>query len=340
MKELLFTIVVPAYNCENTVLRCLSSILAQTYKSFELIVINDGSTDNTMYVCDSFLKDFENCKVVSKSNGGCASARNYGMYLAKGDFIIFVDADDFIELNLLDNLSLIINAYKVVVVAYNIVVFNIDGSRTILRSELPYERRLEKNEIFDYFLRPYFNGELGILPSACNKAYDLSFLKDNNLKFDENLVRSQDYWFSFEVYKAATSVYCLDFGYYNYSYLAGSQLRSYKEGAYEFLKASRERLLNEASGLGLSFEKDYLDEIFVTEVLEVLLYGIKNIGQFKSYGKLQYIYKDSYFLGILCNARLDKYHIRIIRNVLLQKWPLIAHILFILWSIRFSSSKH
>ena len=98
-KQINVSIILPAYNVEYYIDKCIQSLLNQTLKNIEIILINDGSTDNTLKIIENFSKLDSRIKVVSKNNGGVASARNLGVTLSKGKYIDFVDPDDFIELN-------------------------------------------------------------------------------------------------------------------------------------------------------------------------------------------------------------------------------------------------
>ena len=91
------SVIVPVYNVEQTLDRCVSSILAQTFDSFEIILVNDGSTDKSAELCDEYASLHDNIYVVHKENGGLGSARNAGINQAKGKYICFVDSDDYIQ---------------------------------------------------------------------------------------------------------------------------------------------------------------------------------------------------------------------------------------------------
>lgn len=96
----LLTIIVPVYKVKDYLRKCVDSILAQTYKNFELILIDDGSPDECGVICDSYKNKDERVKVIHKTNGGLSSARNAGLEIANGDYIGFVDSDDWIEPNM------------------------------------------------------------------------------------------------------------------------------------------------------------------------------------------------------------------------------------------------
>ena len=98
------SIIVPIYNAEKYIHRCLDSILAQTYKNFELILINDGSIDNRGKICDEYSQRDNRIKVIHKNNGGVASARQCGIENAKGEYTIHIDPDDWVESNMLEEL--------------------------------------------------------------------------------------------------------------------------------------------------------------------------------------------------------------------------------------------
>lgn len=89
------SIIIPMYNSEKYIERCIDSILSQTYKDFEIIIINDGSTDNSLKICEKYRDD--RLKIFSKKNEGVGAARNYGLDIADGDYILFIDSDDCID---------------------------------------------------------------------------------------------------------------------------------------------------------------------------------------------------------------------------------------------------
>ena len=97
MEKQLISIIVPVYNVEKYLRRCLDSIINQTYNNIEILIINNGSTDNSLSICEEYSNNYDNILIYTKSHGTVASARNYGISKAKGDYIGFVDADDLIN---------------------------------------------------------------------------------------------------------------------------------------------------------------------------------------------------------------------------------------------------
>ena len=100
----LISVIVPVFNNEKWLSRCLDSILAQHYKNFEVLLIDDGSTDASGAVCDSYARNDSRIHVIHTTNGGVSNARNIGLDRAKGDYISFVDSDDWVEPNFLEEL--------------------------------------------------------------------------------------------------------------------------------------------------------------------------------------------------------------------------------------------
>ncbi len=100
----LISVIVPIYNVEKYLFRCVESLINQTYKNLEIILVDDGSPDNCPRLCDEYLKKDNRIKVVHKKNGGLSDARNAGMEIAKGDYISFVDSDDYVSLDFIEEL--------------------------------------------------------------------------------------------------------------------------------------------------------------------------------------------------------------------------------------------
>ena len=93
----LVTIIIPVYNVEKYLPKCLDSIINQTYNHLEIIIVDDGSKDSSGLICDEYALKDQRIKVLHKKNGGLSSARNAGLDIAKGDYIMFVDSDDYVE---------------------------------------------------------------------------------------------------------------------------------------------------------------------------------------------------------------------------------------------------
>ena len=100
----MISVIVPVYNAEKYLHRCINSILAQTFVDIELLLIDDGSTDSSSVICDKYAKKDQRVRVFHKENGGVSSARNLGLDNAQGEWIAFVDGDDWVKETYLSNL--------------------------------------------------------------------------------------------------------------------------------------------------------------------------------------------------------------------------------------------
>lgn len=132
-KDISFSIIVPVYNVYDYLDRCLSSIKNQTYLNMEVIIVNDGSRDNSQEIIDKYVEMDKRFKSYIKENGGLSDARNYGVKYAKGEYLIFVDSDDYIDKDLLMRLSLVLKKKKYEVVRYMAKTVKDDG--TVIKDE-------------------------------------------------------------------------------------------------------------------------------------------------------------------------------------------------------------
>ena len=109
----LISIIVPVYNVEEYLPACLDSIINQTYTEIEIILVDDGSTDSSGEICDRYAKIDERVKVIHKSNGGLSDSRNVGIQVAKGEYIGFVDSDDYVEFDMYETLFNILKQFLI-----------------------------------------------------------------------------------------------------------------------------------------------------------------------------------------------------------------------------------
>ncbi len=124
---MLFSIIVPVYNASNTIKLCFDSIVRQSFIDYEVILINDGSTDDSEYICKKIIKGYENVFLYTFDNGGVGKARKRGIQRAKGKFLIFLDSDDFLNPNLLETLAEIIKVQNdVELIRYHVNLINDD----------------------------------------------------------------------------------------------------------------------------------------------------------------------------------------------------------------------
>lgn len=186
------SIIIPVYNVEKYLSACIESILKQTYQNFELLLINDGSTDKSKHICDEYVHKDSRIHVFHKKNGGPSSARNYGIEQAKGKWIAFIDSDDTVEPNYLSNFNHT-DGVDVQLYAQGYKIIGIDSK--IHYRKLPNKRNISKEEAFKYL------EESDISNSPVFKLYSRKIIKQNNLKFDEKTSYGEDHLFTLEYFK-------------------------------------------------------------------------------------------------------------------------------------------
>ena len=172
----MISVIVPSYNVAPYLQRCLDSLTGQTYSDLEIILVDDGSTDDTGRLCDRIADNDSRIKVIHKENGGLSDARNAGIDVATGDFFSFIDGDDYIELDSYEVMIEEMKNPKVSIVAGGFIVTDVQGNDRISMS--PKRKYLTKEEAFMDLLV----GENYISQSSCNKLYRSSLFKNNRYK--------------------------------------------------------------------------------------------------------------------------------------------------------------
>ena len=174
------SIVIPVYNVEKYIRQCLESVINQTLKEIEIIVVNDGTKDNSMKIVEEYLSD-ERIKIINKENGGLSSARNTGILVAQGKYICFIDSDDFIKSSMMEELYNIIEKTNSNVVESDIFLYNNETHKIIER----------KNEKYSFPEKgSYLWGKY--TTEVCNKIYRRDFLINNNIFFEEGIIHEDD----------------------------------------------------------------------------------------------------------------------------------------------------
>lgn len=229
-----FSLIIPIYKVEKFLTRCINSIEKQTFNDYEVILVDDGSPDSCPGICDSICAQNKKFRVIHKQNEGLGFARNTGMQYANGDYIVFIDSDDYIENNSLEILYNYLknNSYPdVCVFGHNII----NEMGTKISKSKTVDKYFEENEItkyvlpkaFCYSMRKPFD-EFGI-GSAWGSIYKKDFLLKNSIKFkSEREYLSEDLLFSIEVCMKATSILFINYNLYNYCLNGTSLSHSYR----------------------------------------------------------------------------------------------------------------
>jgi len=190
MKKDLISIIVPIYNSEKTLERCVRSIINQTYKNLEIILINDGSNDNSLNICKDLKKIDDRIKIIDSKNEGVSSARNKGIENALGKYIMFADSDDYVSNVWCESLYSIVDDN-------NFSICNIYCVDEITK-EISVENNLLEEKI-NFSIEDFFEVyKMKLLNQPYNKIYNKDRLNEFNIRFDETLSLGEDLLFNLE----------------------------------------------------------------------------------------------------------------------------------------------
>ena len=215
-----FTYIVAIYNTAKYLHRCLDSLVGQTYTNIEILLVNDGSTDESPAICQEYADKYTNIVKLDKVNGGLADARNFGMRYASGDYIIFVDSDDWCEFEQCEKLNRCLDNTQTDICTYG--YFNDFAVEKIAK-------KYSLDEILDDVKSVSFSREeiaeavsiieiAGIFNTVWNKAYRTDFLKVNFLKFEKDGMPGEDLLFNVEAFMKAGKVCLLNELLYHYMF--------------------------------------------------------------------------------------------------------------------------
>lgn len=209
------SIIIGVYNVENYVSRCLESLINQTFKDIEIICINDGSNDKSLDILNNYAVKDSRIKVFSQKNKGVASARNKGLAEAKGKYVLFFDADDWVDLNLCQKVYETAELNNSDIVMFNVAFYD-NKKKCIIRGSFfnikHWQNHTDKNTLHSFRdCMTLFYGNL----SCANKLYRKSFLDELNVKFLEN-TRFEDHLFHLETLLSAKRINIIDEQLYYY----------------------------------------------------------------------------------------------------------------------------
>lgn len=217
------TIIVPIFNVGEYLTTCIDSLINQTLKDIEIILVDDGSTDFSPSICDRYAQIDNRVKVIHKGNGGLGSARNCGLEFATGEYVTFLDGDDYIAEDAYEILYTIATAHNLDIIRYRANRFTDEGCFSEVNKDLSLFQINEKKDIRQaalcIFSDPIFPNEknLNFEGSLCFALMRLSIIRDNNLKcVSERIFPSEDTEFSYNIYQYITSIGKIPATFYHY----------------------------------------------------------------------------------------------------------------------------
>lgn len=310
------SIVVPIYNTELYLKKCIDSLVKQTFKDIEIILVNDGSTDNSEVIIKEYSKKYKNVKAFTKENGGLSDARNYGIKKSTGDYIAFIDSDDFVKENMIEELyNKAVDRGLDVVVCDTYNVYQKNNKETIIKVDS--NKNYSDDDIKNYLISP---------PMACIRLFNRSIF--NDLKFKENIYY-EDLELCLKVVNITKKIGFVDKALYFYLQRDGSIMKQKKFNSklldiFSVLESNKKALYNDYPE---EIEYMYISHLLRTATLRFLdykegikyIYEIKNImkNMFPNWRKNKYYKKSSIKLKIICNLAFYNQIklLRLIKNI-------------------------
>ena len=241
------SVIVPVYNVEKYIDECLASIINQTLKDIEIIIINDGSTDTSFEICTRYAEFDNRIELVNQENKGLGPARNRGLSLARGEYLSFIDSDDYIEESFLEDLynQAVDSGADVVVGVY--CLYYESSKKILYRTNRVGAIKIKLDDCqIENFLREYWCN-CTYASYAYDKIYKRNYVKQNNVLFGNNQkIFAEDRWFQLQILRGFPTILFSESAYY-----------VYRQRATSLMNAPKKKILKRS----MTMCKDYLDLI-------------------------------------------------------------------------------
>lgn len=218
----LFEVIIPAYNCEETISKAVDALESSGLRDFSIIIINDGSTDQTEEKCLELVKRYHNIRYFKQKNKGVSAARNLGIRQSDAEYIIMFDADDIVDSDAFLNADHIIRQKKPDMLVYGMVFEYYYHEKLFRKQEMVYswEGLLSEKDIQDHFCALY---EANVFTSSCNKIIRRELVVDNEVTYDESIFLMEDFLFSLDCIRFCKEIYMLKEPIYRYHHDEGNE---------------------------------------------------------------------------------------------------------------------
>lgn len=277
-EKMKFSILVPVYNVERYLEECLNSLINQTFKDFEIILVDDGSTDRSGQICDQYQKNYSNVNisVLHKKNEGLVSARRAGIKIAQGEYSVFCDSDDFLELDALQKLNKVLMQQDIDIVIYNGYEVVQEGKRTFFENIFEEGIIDCKTKVIDKLLLSYE------INSLCLKAVKTNLIdKDKDYKSFYSCNYGEDLLQTVPMILNARKIYYLNNKLYNYRITSG-MMKKYNSNYYISYKKVNQEIFE-------LIRKSKLEDCKEKLAIHLLVAAYGAISQFKFLDKVDKI---------------------------------------------------
>lgn len=284
----LVSIIVPVYNAEKYISKCIDSIVNQSLTNIEIILVNDGSKDSSLKILNKYSEKDKRIKVIDKKNSGPGATRNVGIREATGKYIGFVDSDDYIESTMYKNLFNVANNNTA-----QLAMCNYKDTTLPTRKTYIVEHKLESNKLHDRnYIREIiistFTKDINYgFFSLWNKIYLREWLLEEKLFIDEEREHGEDWWFNINIFMKLERFICTDEALYNYIHINEESLMSkYREEQFDLCLDGRLKVKSIIPEELIDYEK--FNRVFVYEFSSYIIRTLENVKDKRKCDKLIY----------------------------------------------------
>lgn len=327
----LISVIIPVYNTEKYVKQCVESLLNQTYKNYEVLLVDDGSLDKSLKVCEEYNK-YDNISTYHKQNGGLSSARNFGIQHARGEYLLFLDSDDWFESDMIENFTMQIleKRYDVVIQGFQV---DFENESMSYYQQFLNDLSSNSNELGNILVEVE---KVGLFNSSCNKLYKRKIIQDNNIYFLEGKEPAEDLLFNCEYFQYINSICCIKYSGYHYikrnmQSLTVKYIENYDKKILEYNEA-RKKLYKV-----ICMPESKINEILKDSLSSYTLTAISNIYRknspltFKERSEiLRRMFENQEIRYATLNSKYSNIFIKLIRLGIKAKYSTIANLLFTL----------
>ena len=286
----LISIIVPVYNAEATLVRCVDTILHQTYSNIEIILVDDGASDSSGEICDELAEKDSRIRVIHQSNGGVSKARNIGVAASTGEFVCFVDADDEVESDYVEKMWEQIQHADLVVCDF--VSHSARGTHT----------RGIRDRIFDFGESSYTDCrklvDNSYMWGPWNKMYKRNKLVDNKIYFNHRIAYAEDAIFVYQYLLYCDTVAFVSKPLYHYNIINSTACRKYHPNMYYFLQQrfeSQKALIDQKFGIDEIYQRQLLVHLAMYHLRESMRHYLRKADKSEAVSAFNQVYV--YFWG-------------------------------------------
>lgn len=242
----LVSIIVPVYNAQNYLNKCLDALLSQTFEDFELVLVNDGSKDQSGAICDEYALKDNRIKVIHKENGGVSSARNAGIDVASSKYIMFCDSDDFVHPDFCRPLVELADSDENCLVFAGITEIRDNGNcKDVLCPKFKEGETVSftKKEFCDLYVELNLKAPFLLMNMPYNKLFSRKIIEENNIRYDTSIHYNEDFIFNLDYLEKVNTVKLYNKSIYNYYLDApGSLCKRYFENIIDMFRARENKV--------------------------------------------------------------------------------------------------